>query len=273
MFCFTVGSPVVTVSHSIKSLQWLPTAYTVISSAFNVLSSIGPKPLFYKLHLSNSSSFPQISFALANACPILEANSLRFGFKSPLLPIWVFFGYLNAPGLNFLSRKKVAMGIKRDNKVDPSTKCLGHSGSPISTHSRAINHPPILLLCSSCVTYRLKHLPLCTTKLVPFKAQLICHLLHEGFPEIPHVTGLLLLLDPVSPGSCSWALDGKSALCSPYCKAILHLTTTFMDKPHVWFISLCSPQSCIWQEVGKYLLSKKNKFLEKRQEGVPSFED
>lgn len=39
--------------------------------------------------------------------------------------------------------------------------------------------------------------------------------------------------------------------------------TTFMDRPHAWFIFVFATQSCIGQNVGKYLLSERTNFWRK----------
>lgn len=155
-------------AHPIKKLQWLPAAYRVIISAFKVLSSICPKPLFSKPHLSNYSISLPISFALADACSVSEADSLKFGIRLSWVQIPIlttnelpWASYWKAPGLSFLSRKDVAMRIKWDNE-GTTAKCLGYSENSISTDYSFFQFSICpLATYSPCVIYLcLKHLPL-----------------------------------------------------------------------------------------------------------------
>lgn len=63
--------------------------------------------------------------------------------------------------------------------------------------------------------------------------------------------------------------------CACPLQDVLYLTDhIYGAPPHTMSdSSVFTTQSCIGQKAGKYLLSKKNKFLEARQEGVPSFEE
>lgn len=68
---------------------------------------------------------------------------------------------------------------------------------------------------------------------------------------------------PTASGLTLGPFTVKAPECLPHCKMPWTWLMTFTDRPHAWFIFVFATQSCVGQNVGKYLLSERTNFWRK----------